>query len=327
MNTYISLSHNLMKNDEIGIKIEELKKLDITGFRINVSKWNTWEYSTLLEKITTIVNKHHLTNYKLIFDLPYPSNKMRIIKLKNGYYDVKENQKLILKVWNNNLFVEENSVYLESLDIDIRVGETIYFADGYGMLICTKKNDHEIQLESKNNFTIYEGKSFSKGLTKTNDIIELSRLCHKLLQISNNVFFALSFVESELEIKKFIEVIGCSEQHIISKIETQAGVDNVVSILSECGGILLGRGDLYYYSKPCDFFKNCNKIANITLNENKDFYLCTDVLISLMERNIPSRADIIDISYFKSLGCTNFVLPAGVSKNENCRKAIEFIEM
>ena len=60
-------------------------------------------------------------------------------------------------------------------------------------------------------------------------------------------FVAASFVSTAQDVKdirKLLDENGGSDIEIVAKIENQAGVDNVVEICENCGGIMIARGDL-----------------------------------------------------------------------------------
>lgn len=325
MTSILSLSYHLIINGNVGERINYYKNSNIDGFRINISKCPVWEYDLLFKNLFDLIHKHQLQGYEFIFDLPYPFKKTRIIKMLDGYWEVAPNQKLYLREWKNQNQLKRNYVYLDKLNLNIMVGDEIYFADGYGPLVCEGMSPDEIVLCAQNSFKIFEGKSFSGGKVRNCDALDLFHLCKDLSSLVDHFYFALSFVEEENDILSFCTEVGCSPNNILSKIETQKGVDNLTPILLNSTGILLGRGDLFYYSKPRFFFRNCTDTIKKTLLYDKKFYLCTDVLISLIERNVPTRAELMDVLYYKSIGCENFILPAGLSNKGNLKKAVEII--
>lgn len=325
MNSVLTLSKLLLSDNTKLINIDQYLECNITQFRINVSKFLANDYDCLINKILNITNNTQYHSCRFIFDLPFPYRKSRIVKMLEPCWEVDRGQQIHLKQWEDHSPIVSTDVYLDDLNFSIDIGDEIYFADGYGLLVCENKIKSEIILTAKNKFKIYEGKSFSTGATRNSQAEKLFDLCRKITTLIDNPIFALSFLENEKDIDLFCQKIKCAPESILIKIETQKGVDNISNLVPKCGGVILGRGDLLYYAKPKDFFFNCNKIANTTIKQNKSFYLCTDILNSLIEHNIPTRAELTDVFYYKSLGCENFILPAGFSIKGNLKKAIEII--
>ena len=60
-------------------------------------------------------------------------------------------------------------------------------------------------------------------------------------------FIAASFVSTKqdvLDIRKLLDANGGHDIEIIAKIENRSGVDNIVEICENCGGMMIARGDL-----------------------------------------------------------------------------------
>lgn len=53
----------------------------------------------------------------------------------DAYREVAPNQKLYLREWKNQNHLKRNYVYLDKLNLNIMVGDEIYFEDRYGPLV------------------------------------------------------------------------------------------------------------------------------------------------------------------------------------------------
>jgi|TARA_B100000795_G_C22731298_1_gene411494 pyruvate kinase len=121
-------------------------------------------------------------------------------------------------------------------------------------------------------------------------------------------YFALSFVNSSDDIKKFNKILKTEKK--IFKIETENAMKNIDSILKSGDNFLIDRGDL---SKEI-------KIENIPLAQrlilkkakkfNKKVYIATNFLESMIYKNFPTRAEVNDIYNAIELGSAGIVLAA-----------------
>lgn len=326
-NIILSISRNNLLYETINDKIQKLISLGINGFRINLAKISDNEMVKAYESICNLIYHNNLYELEFIFDIPYPRRKIRITKLFNGYMELKTNDIIRLKGYDSCFeFSEKNVVGVDEIDFNISIGKIIYFADGEGAFECIfiKKND--VYLKALNNFAIYEGKSLTLGVIENQNYQELFNVCRNIKQMVKNFHFALSFTENKNDIDYFCNAINCSKEKVLSKIETQEGIDRINEILENSDGIILGRGDLYFYSEPNKFFCNCLNVMKNTLASKKKFYLCTDILTSLLDEFIVKRSDLIDISFFKAIGCENYILSAAFAKSENLNYAVKTIK-
>lgn len=325
--TILTLSKKDLFYESNREKFRYLIAQGIDGFRLNLAKFSESELYSIFNSVLDLINKNNLHNFIFVFDIPYPKRKARIVSLPNGRMALRKNDIIKLKSTKSSIDKSDcDIVFVDQNNIEIEIGKTIFFADGEGAFECVSINGGIIHLKALNDFSIYKGKSLSLGIINSNDNELLKNVCQELKTIVENYYFALSFVENEKEIKSFCHDINCDSQKILSKIETEKGIRNINEILRCSEGVILGRGDLYFYSNPNKFFSNCVNIVNQTIKLGKNFYLCTDILPSLLNGCIAKRSDLIDISFFKSCGCENFILSAGFSESCNIKHAIKIIE-
>jgi len=110
----------------------------------------------------------------------------------------------------------------------------------------------------------------------------------------NPSIIALSFSESALQFKEIKEKLP--ECKVIAKIESDEGVNNFDSIIKECWGVMIARGDL---SKAVSLEKvPClQKIfSKKTLNEKKYLIVATEMLLSMIKNSKPTRAEVSDVA-------------------------------
>ncbi|MBD3249337.1 hypothetical protein GF336_04795 [Candidatus Woesearchaeota archaeon] len=109
-------------------------------------------------------------------------------------------------------------------------------------------------------------------------------------------YLAVSFAETSSQIKKIRKMFAPRDIKIISKIETQKGINNIDSLIKESDGIMVARGDL---GKNISFEKVplAQKLIIKRCNENKKMVVtATEMLLSLMHSKMPERSEVSDIA-------------------------------
>jgi pyruvate kinase len=109
-------------------------------------------------------------------------------------------------------------------------------------------------------------------------------------------FIAGSFIRSANDIEDIKKVTGDSEIKIIAKIEDQQGVDNINDIIAASYGIMIARGDMGtempFEKLPIiqkELIYKCNKAG-------KPVITATNMLESMIEKSMPTRAEITDVA-------------------------------
>jgi pyruvate kinase len=99
-----------------------------------------------------------------------------------------------------------------------------------------------------------------------------------------------------IDIKSFLHENGGDDIDLIAKIENRSGVDNIKEICEECGGIMIGRGDMGveipYEELPAiqkHLITTCRLLG-------KRVITATEMLESMIYNPRPTRAEISDVA-------------------------------
>ena len=112
-------------------------------------------------------------------------------------------------------------------------------------------------------------------------------------------FVAASFVSCKqdvLDIRKLMDDNGGEDIEIVAKIENQAGVDNVVEICENCGGIMIARGDLGVEIPFVEVPAVQKRLTRICRMMGKRVITATEMLESMIQNPRPTRAEISDVA-------------------------------
>lgn len=108
-------------------------------------------------------------------------------------------------------------------------------------------------------------------------------------------YLAVSFAESKEQIKKIRKIVG-NKIKIISKIESEKGLENLDDLISESDGIMVARGDLGKSIKmekvPITqkiIIRKCNLKRRMVIT-------ATEMLLSMVNSKSPGKAEVSDIA-------------------------------
>lgn len=125
------------------------------------------------------------------------------------------------------------------------------------------------------------------------DIKGLDRI--KWLKSQKFDFLALSFAESKSQIEKMRKEFD-KKIKIISKIESEKGIDNIDEIIAASDGIMVARGDLgkHITLEKVPIFQ---KLIIKKCNEKKKMVItATEMLLSMVKSPTPERAEVSDVA-------------------------------
>ena len=111
-------------------------------------------------------------------------------------------------------------------------------------------------------------------------------------------YLALSFVNSAEDVRQAKKIVldAGGDARIISKIESQTGIDNIDEIIAESDGIMVARGDLGV-EVPMERLPVLQKEIIKKCRETGKFAIvATEMLASMYENPRPTRAEVSDIA-------------------------------
>ena len=136
--------------------------------------------------------------------------------------------------------------------------------------------------------------------------------------------FALSFANSADAVTELRELVG-NDSTIISKIECKNGVKNLDSILDVTDAILIDRGDL---SREVPL-ENIPLLQKMIIKKakafNKNVYVATNLLESMMVNRKPTRAELNDVMNTLIDGATGLVLAAETAIGQQPVAAVDIL--
>ena len=135
----------------------------------------------------------------------------------------------------------------------------------------------------------------AKSAKKIHVILDIKSLDALAYARANKLhYIALSFAESQDQIKAVRNALpGC---FVISKIETRAGVKHFDKILDASDGIMIARGDLGHAVSLEKVPPLQKDFTYKSLDKEKFVITATEMLLSMVNKKKPTRAEVSDVA-------------------------------
>lgn len=277
-----------------------LKKMVLAGLnvvRINLSHSKLEDNEIILKNVKKLRSE---LNVPLPIMLDTRGPELRVRTFKTGSVQIKKGQQFIFTGRNVEGDKTKVSLNTTSLHKCVRVGSKILAVNGLLTFKVVEIKGKDIITKAVNSGVLSNRKSLSIPNIKfstpyLNNVDKLDILWG----IKNDIeYVAGSFVSSKedvIDLKNFIKHNNGNIK-IISKIESQRGVDNMDEIIDESDGIMVARGDLgveIAMSKLPAIQKEMIKKAIV---KGKPVITATEMLESMISNNRPTRAEVSDIA-------------------------------
>lgn len=280
--------------------LTKLMKAGLNVCRINFSHGGFEENAV---KIQTIKNVREKLGLPIALALDTKGPEIRTGKLESG------DEKVVIHEGQEFTFVKDDiignetktTISYKDLYKDVKPGTTILVDDGTLEFEVKEVVGTDIVTVAKNTAKLGSRKTMNIRGVKVN----LPALAQKDIDdITNGVkagfdYIFASFVrraDDVIQIRKLLNDNGGQEIEIISKIESQEGVDNMDEIIELSDGIMVARGDMGV-EIPLEnvpivqkqLIKKCNEAG-------KPVIVATQMLESMQSNPRPTRAETSDVA-------------------------------
>ncbi|MHA1669125.1 MAG: pyruvate kinase [Promethearchaeota archaeon] len=306
--------------------LKQLIDAGVDIFRLNFSHGTHDEKEILFKRIREISDK-----VGILADIQGP--KIRVGKFKddqaftlNVGQEVKVYEKEIEGGGDNEKF----SIPLTGFLKGMKKGNNFYVNDGIiNIKVKSKERDHLVgEVIAGGIISNNKGVNIPNSELKTKVPTEKDIKDLEFIARLNPDFVAISFVsggDDVLTVKKLLENYGNSEIQLISKIERPIALENFEDILEISDGIMIARGDLGVEISPDqvpirqkELIIKCNK-------EGKPVIVATQMLESMINTPVPTRAEANDIYNAVIDGTDAVMLSAETAVGKYPVNAVEFM--
>lgn len=284
-----------------------------------------WDAKILKKLLPSIdmcrINLSHCKSYadaKVIVDKIRAVDKDKPIFLDTKWPEIRTKivQDLLVKTGNSVVICNSNKKISNALYIDydlsdIPVGTKINLMERKVEIEVVAKKLDILTGKVVSWWSIWVNKSvcFEWYTPKLPILTESDKDC-LIHAIDDGIYtFAISFVNDDKDIDKVKKIWwkDAGKVKIISKIETPLWVQNIKKIIDKTDGVMIARWDLGNSIPLEQLPKAQSDICKIANDIGKPVILATQVLQSMSENPIPSRAELDEIAFNIKYGVDCFM--------------------
>ncbi|MFA6608610.1 MAG: pyruvate kinase [Candidatus Paceibacterota bacterium] len=154
----------------------------------------------------------------------------------------------------------------------------------------------------------------AQGVITEKDLIDLE------FGVKNSVdYVAMSYVGNSSDVialRDHMEKFG-NKIPVIAKIERKEAVDNIEDIINVSDAIMIARGDLGK-ALPIEEIPLVEKnILSLCINKNKFVIVATEMLLSMVKEDRPTRAEVTDVEFAVTSGASAVMLSEETATGEH----------
>lgn len=289
-------------------QIKELFLKGMTTIRLNFSHGDYAEQEYRINgarQVSAELNKP----ISILLDTKGP--EIRVGKFVDGKQEFKANQKVIIytdaESFKNKECKSGEMTVAYDMSVDLKIGNTILIDDGKLELTVEKVTPGIVEAVAFNNHLVKTNKrvnlpgvEFSMPFLAEKDVKDIKYGVKQKVD-----YIAASFVNTAENVKEIRDILtaeGGTDIQIISKIESQVGLDNIDAIIKASDGIMVARGDLGleipYYDVPYwekIIIRKCREAGKVVI-------VATQMLETMTENPAPTRAEVTDVYFATELG-------------------------
>ena len=265
--------------------------------RINLSHATHEEIVKTLDVVRAVRKKCNIP-VAIMYDTKGP--EFRTSKFKNGGVTLKKGD--TINMAKSCIIGDENEFGVnhgEAIDF-IKIGDKVLIDNALLEFEVIDKKNSYLVLKALGDGKIQDNKSINvPGVNLNLDFIsEVDKKDITFAAQHACDYLALSFVNTREDVIEAREIINKAggDALIISKIESQMGIQNIDDIIDESDGIMVARGDLGV-EVPMEELPILQKnIIKKCREKGKFAIVATEMLASMYENPRPSRAEVSDVA-------------------------------
>lgn len=263
----------------------------------------------------------------ILFDLQGP--KIRIEKFVDGAVDLEPGDRFTLDAADPNLpgTRERVGVSYAGLPDDVKPGNILLLDDGMISMRVLGIAGRRIECEVENGGRLSDRKGINLqgGGLSISGIVEHD-LPHIRLAAEMEVdYLAVSFPSSAADMIKARELLqkAGGTAALVAKIERIEAIHNLEEICDASDAVLVARGDLGVEIGDAELPGLQKRIILTALKQNRIVITATQMMQSMIEHPIPTRAEVLDVANAVIDGSDAVMLSAETAVGKHPGKVVE----
>ncbi len=236
----------------------------------------------------------------LLADLKGP--KIRIEKFASSPIQLKTGDSFALDAAMGDTVGDQHRVGVSyaGLPDDVDSGDMLLLDDGLISMRVTSVEDRKVHCEVVNGGALADRKGLNlqggglsvPGLAE-DDLVDIPHAAG--LDID---YLAVSFPRNADDMNRARQLLrdAGSEAGLAAKIERTEAIDNLASIIDASDAVLVARGDLGVEIGDAELPGLQKRIIDMALRQNRVVITATQMMQSMVENPIPTRAEVLDVA-------------------------------
>ena len=280
---------------------EVLTQMFLAGMNVARLNFSHGSHEEHEKKITLIKKVREKLNLPIAILLDTKGPEYRIRTFKNGKIEVATGASFTFTIDEIDGDETRVSVNYKLLHKDLKPGDILTVNNGLVKFQVEEIQGGDIITKCLQGGVLSNRKSMSfPNKVMSGPYLSEQDKADIIFGIQHGVdFVAASFVSCKqdvLDIRKLLDENGGSDIEIIAKIENQSGVDNIVEICENCGGVMIARGDLGVEIPFVEVPAVQKRLTRICRMMGKRVITATEMLESMIQNPRPTRAEISDVT-------------------------------
>ena len=275
-------------------KLTQLVQAGVDVFRLNMGHMDHDRARLVIGRIRAISSR-----VGILVDLQGP--KIRLTELDETF---KLAPGEVVKISGGDKTSSRKMLYIPFVELiaKLQPGHRILIDDGLVQLRVTEASSKgALVCESLNASTVKGRKGVSAPdlCLVPDEYLDKDDIADIRFAVRSQVdFVAASFVSQPSDVEAIRNLLDASKNHIhiIAKIESRIGVNNIEEILATADGIMVARGDLGVEIPPEEVPVVQKRIIRLCNEKAKPVVVATQMLDSMIQHPIASRAETSDVA-------------------------------
>jgi len=279
--------------------LDQIIQAGVDVVRVNFSHGNPDEHKKRVADLRNRARAHG-RQVGVLGDLQGP--KIRISRFKRGTVNLKAGESFTLDAKLDARGGDENAVGLsyKNLPNDVSRGDTLLLDDGRIVLWVDDVNESQIRCTVKVGGHLSDHKGINRkggGLSAT-ALTDKDREDIKLAAEIQCDYLAISFPRNAADIHEARALLreAGGQGGIIAKIERAEALDAIDEIIAASDAIMIARGDLGVEIGDAELPAIQKKLIREARYHNRVVITATQMMESMIENQIPTRAEVFDVA-------------------------------
>ncbi|MHC4218063.1 MAG: pyruvate kinase, partial [Planctomycetota bacterium] len=185
----------------------------------------------------------------------------------------------------------------DALLVDIAVGDVLQAEDGAVAFEVVEVAGPDVICRAESAGTLRSRKGI--GLPPPAGPGHLSARDRELIDLAKDKgvdFVGISFAASAEHVDLVRAITGADGPRVIAKIESQDSLDNLEEIVEVADALLVDRGDLAVQTSLENLVMSQKHILEVARVAAKPVIVATEMLHSMIEKPVPTKAEVCDIT-------------------------------